>query len=394
MEWSFRSKHQLEIIKSIGVKLMLFVLTIIVSFIASLLFKNTRIIGALGFISLAWLAGTADERTTTDYAVYKIHFNSIGYEVSPFEKGYTVMSAYFSHIGFDYAEFRLLFVFLAFTILFFGVTLFTKNVAMFTWIYGITVFFNDATQTRNLMMISMVILGSAIFLKFSLIGKCLGILLILFSSQFHDLGFLFILIIPIFLINEKILKKIEVWIISVAGIILMFVTIFGNSILQRILVKFLTSFSSRNDSASNVQNNFSRGTSISIILLIWITVLLVLYLSNKFISSLSETQKIRIDQLKMLYSGIFISIITLFLIVMSPDYSRISRNAFLFFIILATIYITDSQPKSNLFKHGRILFVLSLILVTYTHTMIWGPDYQNSIAYIAKLKNSNIISGD
>lgn len=374
---------------------MLFVLTIVVSFVASLLFKKTRVIGALGFASLAWLAGTADGRTTTDYAVYKAHFDSIGYEVSPFEKGYAAMSAYFYHMGFDYAEFRLVFIFLAFIILFIGVNLFTKNVAMFTWMYGTTVFFNDATQTRNLMMISMVILGSALFYKFAVIGKCMGALLIIYSSQFHDLGFLFTLVIPIYFINLKILKRIEIWTITLSGLILFFMNIFGNSMIQWILVKFLGSFSSRIDSASNVQNHFSRGSSSSIILLIWITVLLVLYLSNKFITSLSkENQICKIDKLRMLYSGLFISITTLFLIVMSPDYSRISRNAFLFFIILAVIYCTEGKSKSILVKREVTLLVISLILVAYTHTFIWGPDYQNSIAYIAKLKNSDVISGD
>lgn len=374
---------------------MLFVLTIVVSFVASLLFKKTRVIGALGFASLAWLAGTADERTTLDYAVYKAHFDSIGYEVSPFEKGYASMSAYFYHMGFDYAEFRLVFIFLAFTILFIGVSLFTKNVAMFTWMYGITVFFNDATQTRNLMMISMVILGSALFYKFSVIGKCVGALLIIYSSQFHDLGFLFVLVIPIYFINLKILKRIEIWAITVSSLIIVFVTIFGNSMVQWILVKFLGLFSSRIDSVSNIQNHFSRGSSISIILLIWITVLLVLHLSNKFIFSLSDGNQIfRIDKFRMLYSGIFISITALFLIVMSPDYSRISRNAFLFFIILTIIYYTDGKSKSSLVKQETTLLVISLILVAYTHTFIWGPDYQNSIAYIAKLKNSDVISGD
>ena len=96
----------------------------------------------------------------------------------------------------------------------------------------------------------------------------------------------------------------------------------------------------------------------------------------------------------MLIAGMIVSILTLFLILMSPDYSRISRNAFLFFIILATMYFTNKSNKIVRVRGAKILFVLTLILMAYTHTMIWGNDYQKSIPYIAQLKDSNIISGE
>lgn len=373
---------------------MLLILTLMVSLITSLIFKNTRIIGAIGFSVLAWLAGSADGRTTTDYQVYQTHYYALGSEVSPFEKGYTVLSEYFNNLGFSYSDFRLIFAFCAFAILFFGVLLFTNNVAMFTWIYGSTVFFNDVTQIRNLMMIAMIILGCGLFIKSNLIIKLLGIAAIVLSTQFHDLGFLFIMIIPIYFIPKKYITKALGLVVGISLLVTMIIKIFGSSGVTNLIMRGLGAFSSRTDSVNNVQSHFSRGTSLSTIFLIGVTVLLVLYLSTSFTTYIQENMNINANKLKILYSGVFVSVFTLPLILLSPDYSRISRNAFLFFIIIIVIYYSGIINKKMLVKNRTILLIVFLALFTYIHTTIWGPEYQNSIPYIARIKDSNESSGD
>lgn len=374
---------------------MIFIMTMVISFVASVLMKNTRIVGAIGFFVLAWLAGSADARTTTDYGVYQTHYNALGLKVSPFEKGYTWLSTIFKNQGISYQEFRLYFVLLAFVILYIGVLMFTKNIAMFTWVYGVTVYFNDATQVRNLMMIALVVLGMGIFTTWNVaLGKVIGSIVILISSQFHDLGFLFFLVVPLFFVPKDLMKKISSITIGVSAFFALIISVFGNGMVTTLLVRFLTIFSSRSASSENVEAHFSRGTSLSVLILIWVSVLVVWHLSILFAQQLDSSVEFNGSKTRMLIAGMIVSILTLFLILMSPDYSRISRNAFLFFIILATMYFTNKSNKIVRVKGAKILFVLTLILMAYTHTMIWGNDYQKSIPYIAQLKDSNIISGD
>lgn len=374
---------------------MIFIMTMVISFIASVLMKNTRIVGAAGFFVLAWLAGSADARTTLDYGVYQTHYNALGLKVSPFEKGYTWLSTIFKNQGVSYQEFRLYFVLLAFVILYIGVLMFTKNIAMFTWVYGVTVYFNDATQVRNLMMIALVVLGMGIFTTWNVaLGKVIGSIVILISSQFHDLGFLFFLVVPLFFVPKDLMKKISSITIGVSAFFALIISVFGNGMVTTLLVRFLTIFSSRSASSENVEAHFSRGTSLSVLILIWVSVLLIWRLSILFARQLDSNVEFNGSKTRMLIAGMIVSILTLFLILMSPDYSRISRNAFLFFIILATMYFTNKSNKIVRVRGAKILFVLTLILMAYTHTMIWGNDYQKSIPYIAQLKDSNIISGE
>lgn len=374
---------------------MIFIMTVVISFVASVLMKNTRIVGAAGFFVLAWLAGSADARTTTDYGVYQTHYNALGLEVSPFEKGYTWLSTIFKNQGVSYQEFRLYFVLLAFVILYIGVLMFTKNIAMFTWVYGVTVYFNDATQVRNLMMIALVVLGMGIFTTWNVaLGKVIGSIVILISSQFHDLGFFFFMVVPLFFVPKDFMKKISSITIGVSAFFALIISVFGNGMVTTLLVRFLTIFSSRSASSENVEAHFSRGTSLSVLILIWVSVLVVWRLSILFAQQLDSNVEFNGSKTRMLIAGMIVSILTLFLILMSPDYSRISRNAFLFFIILATMYFTNKSNKIVRVRGAKILFVLTLILMAYTHTMIWGNDYQKSIPYIAQLKDSNIISGE
>ncbi|WP_056997003.1 EpsG family protein [Secundilactobacillus collinoides] len=254
---------------------MLFVITMLFCFISSLFIRNTRLIGFLAMMVLAYLAGDADPLTTIDYSVYLMHYNLLGFETSPFEKGYTVLSQFFFYHGLNYAQFRLFFAFLAFVIMFIGVSLFTKKVALFAGLYGLTVFFNDATQIRNLMMIAITILGAGLLAKKNRIPKIFGVFALLIASQFHDLGFVFLLVIvPLSLIKlDTLIRYYKYFVFFLYGVAAFFM-VNSDGIVINFFASFLSKFSSRDNSADNVLTSFGRGSSHSTIIFVWILLLL------------------------------------------------------------------------------------------------------------------------
>lgn len=365
---------------------MIFVITIISCFIISCFFKDTRFVGFIMMLNLAFLVGNTDPIMTTDYQVYLNHYNILGMEVSPFEHGYTLMSSFFFRQGYSYAQFRMIFSITSFVILFVGVSLFTKKVALFTGIYGVTVFFNDATQIRNLMMISLVILGAGLLVKNSKALNALGVLSMILSTQFHDLGFVFlIIIVPLSFVKVDLVKKyFNQIVVTFFAIGILFMTINTNVIVE-LFSKFLSKFSSRTDSATNILARFGRGTSWTTIILVWISLILFAIVLKILVKSL-DYQNLKSVKISMIGSGI--ALLTIFLIVIAPDYSRIARNSFLFLIILFCVFIEKKGDiifnKNNILK---AILILSLFTVTaYVHTTIWGDSYVQSIPYIANLR--------
>ncbi|WP_455387177.1 EpsG family protein [Lactiplantibacillus pentosus] len=367
---------------------MLFGITVIICFLSSALLKKTKFIGFLALMVFAFLAGDANLSTTLDYQVYMNHYNLLGWETSPFEKGYTLLSSAVSHAGYTYAQFRMFFAVLALLILFMGLCLFTDKIALFAGIYGCTVFFNDATQIRNLMMISLVVLGAGLLAKEKYVFKILGVAVLLLSTQFHDLGFVFaVIIIPLSFLNmESIQRLYKYWIIGLYLLGAVFAFSSNVSIVQ-LFATLLTKFSSRSNSAENVLTNFGRGNSLSTIIMMWMTLFLLSILITELTRACLRTNVDR-EKVKILYIGSAISMVVAFFIVLAPDYSRISRNAFVFVLILLCVTLEQKTivflTKQNL---ARLLLLVGVItLTTYINIQIWGPSFAESLPYLAQLK--------
>lgn len=368
---------------------MLYIITMLICFSTGILVKKTKILGFCGMMILAYLAGNANPMTTIDYSVYAAHYNLLGWEVSPFEKGYTILSQFFYNNGMDYAHFRLIFAFLAFIILFFGVCLFTNRVALFVGLYGTTVFFNDATQIRNLMMIALVILGSGLLAKSNKVIKLLGIISLLIATQFHDLGFVFLLVLaPLSFVNISVLKRFYKYIVALLFTFGIIFSVASNTAIIQIFASFLTKFSSRTNSAENVVTSFGRGNSHSTVILVWIS-LILLVIVLKIMMRMADQMKIgETVKIKMLFLGSSMALLVAFLIVLAPDYSRISRNAFLFLILFLCFIF---EQKGNLYITKRnisklVLILCLLIFTTYINTTLWGSTYYDSIPYLARIK--------
>lgn len=367
---------------------MLFIGVMIVCFIVGFCFNDTRTVGLVGLMVLAYLAGAANPITTIDYSTYLVHYNALGWETSPFERGYTQLALLFSNHGVSYAQFRVCFAVLAFVALFLGVCMFTKNVALFAGLYGVSVFFNDATQIRNLMMISIVILGAGFLAQDKPSLKILGVGILWLSTQFHDLGFVFfLLLVPLSFVKFKTLLKFYKIIVPLLFGLGFIFSITSNSSIIQIISNFLTRFSSRNNSAQNVIANFGRGNSNSTTILMWVTLLLFSFALLMLVKIAGHSQ-LETPKIKILFIGSAIAMLVAFLIVLAPDYSRISRNAFLFFLILMCVVVDQNAISFSRNHLSRIFLLVSvLMLTTYVNTTIWGPLYVNSIPYIARIKN-------
>lgn len=368
---------------------MLFLITIFICFLSSLVLKNTRITGFFALMVFAFLAGAADPATTTDYSVYETHYNLLGYEVSPFEKGYTNLSMLFSSHGYTYNSFRLFFAILACLILFIGVCMFTKKVALFAGMYGLTIFFNDATQIRNLMMISLVVLGAGLLTYKNPVLKLIGIGVLIISTQFHDLGFLFALVLIVLsTVNGEILYKYYKYVVGILFGLGALFSVGSRTSIINIFSTFLTKFSSRTNSAENVINSFGRGNSWSTIIVVWVSLIIlsIVLVKLKDILLLAKEGR-QAFKIKILFIGSSISMLVSFLIVIAPDYSRVSRNAFLFFLIMVCMCFENSNFKNVIKNNATLIFLLLVVLAstTYINTTIWGSNYYDSIPYLMRL---------
>lgn len=368
---------------------VIFIITILICFISSIFMSNTKVIGFFALMVFAYLAGSPDPNHILDYSVYENHYNILKWEVSPFEKGYTNLSLLFYNRGLEYAQFRLIFAILACVILFVGVCLFTKKVALFAGLYGITVFFNDATQIRNLMMISLVILGAGLFARKNKVSKVTGIIALFFATQFHDLGFVYLIIIPIFgFFNMKTLRKIYTYAVGILFFLGFFFSIGNKSKIVQLISQFLTSFSSRSSSAENVVNNFGRGNSLSNVILVWCSLALFSITLIILLDAVSGVIPENSVKAKILFLGSATAMIVVYLILLAPDYSRISRNSFLFLLLLLCFVLENKrftrELKPNIIKY--VIIISTLFAVTYVNTTIWGPNYYQTIPYLAKIK--------
>lgn len=368
---------------------MVYLFTIAICLITGVVFKNTKIIGFFGLMVLAYITGFANPLTTLDYGDYLNHYNIQGFEVSPFEKGYTLASSFFLKHGFDYTQFRIIISYIAFICIFIGICYFTNNVALFTGIYGVSFFFLDAIQIRNLIMFSILILGAGVLSINRKKNRILGLILIFISTQFHDLGyiFLFFFLILNFINMEKIEKYFNLYVGLSFSLGVILFAFNSTSLMTGILARLLSHLSSRSASAENMLLKYGRGNSISTIFIVWFT-LILLYISLRFIINDIKSRKICVNdnKVKILFIGCMVSFMVSFLVVLAPDYLRLERIALYFFIIFLCMIKDHIQLKTKV-DYEKLIIIFSLLLVsTYINNKIWGPEYWQSIPFLIGIK--------
>lgn len=369
---------------------MIYILGELCTGISSLLTKKNKVIGFLGFLVLAFLMGSADPRTTTDYPAYEYYYNYGGLTGNfYFEKGYSLISYFFYKCGFNYQTFRIIISFLGFLILFLGVKRFTNNIAFFSFVYGITLFFNDATQVRNFLMISLVIFALSFLVKNPQKKDYLiCCLIIILSGEIHSLGFLFIIVPFLNMIDINKLKKYYNLIIIITATIIIFSLMLRRQIVRIIL--WLVSYINTRQGLSyriltKYSNNQLGSRNILIICGIVMVSVAILYIAFYLLNNCYVTDLLM--KSKIISCVLLLSLTTTPLLTVAIDYSRISRNTFLFFIILISMYFENKKSYRciNIIVTGS--FLITSVLMTYLNTIIWGPLYIQSIPYLMKVLN-------
>ena len=369
---------------------MIFLFSEFFQFIYQLFKRRTKIVGAVGIAVLAYLAGSASATTTTDYPVYESYYYVAQTGNFYFEKGYSHLGLILLNHGFDYAQFRLFFATLSALILYIGVRRFTENVSFFSFAYGLTVFFNDATQIRNFMMIAIIILALSFLVKLNLKNILISIVLICVSAQFQSLGYFFLLIVAIRVIPSDYFKKGLAWLMGIELLLLLISKIMGISTIISVLTKIASRITNRGNLVSKLSGQYNYGSSMTNFFGVAVSMILVLlvsyYLMTRYPKNIDYQNK-----MYPLYCGVIACFLALPLLFLAIDYSRIQRNGFLFFLIIVAIFLENTDFSGvNWHKNSGIFIVIVVVcvLVAVVNYHIWGPLYQQSIPYLAKILKS------
>lgn len=366
---------------------MIFILSEFVQLIYSFFSKKSRFLGLWGILFLGYLAGAANPNTTTDYSTYESHYYDVSLASGYFEKGYTQLGQFMYRHGLSYADFRLIISIVCAVILYMGVRRFTKNIALFSALYGITVFFNDATQSRNFIMISLVVLGASFLIDITKKNIIIAAILILISAQFQSLGYIFLLLIPLIFISKKNISLVTVYVIGTSFLVTLFFKAIGMNRVVGLLSRVAGLIGNRENLVQKISMQYLNGTSNGKLVLLTSSTLFGLYVIYRCIR-LSENNPNMVNKLHVIYVANVISMVTLPLLLLAVDYSRIQRNIFLFTLIGIALFFENSYLIEKRKVYPIIAFTILLcMLVAFTHYYIWGILYQNSVPYLAHIKN-------
>lgn len=367
---------------------MLFLISEFIQLMTQFITKKSKMIGLAGILILAYIAGTVNPSTTTDYATYS---GAYYYNYQPdnyyFERGYSSIAAFFLKHGWSYADFRLIFVLVSGIILFIAISRFTQNVAFFSFFYGATIFFNDATQVRNFMMMALVSLAMSFLIQINIKNIIISIIIIIVSAQFQSLGYIFILVVfirllPLEWISEHVLLLSAI-ILSVVGV----AAVIGKNLLLKLATNIVASLPGRESLLDKVSGQYTYGTVITKLLLVIFAAFLAFLVENYFFRISLNQYSDDHNKIAILYSGVLLSLFTLPLLFLAVDYSRIQRNVWYFVLISAAIFFEHVKISVREKYLAFIMFILLSGSFAYTHTHVWGPIYEQSIPYIMRIKH-------
>lgn len=350
--------------------------------------KKNYWIGFLGLLILAYIAAVTSPLHNADYASYMNNYNVIAHLPSSsfhFEKGYTYFGIFFFRLGLSYPQFRFVFSMLCVFIMYIGVRRFTNNVALFSCIYGATVFIIDSVQMRNFMMISIVILGLSFLINLSFRNVLFSIVTILISGQFHSLGYLFLIAVFLRLISFDFLLDKMWWFMGISAFIILLINVVGVSTITRVLATIIGMVSNRSNIVEKISSQYNYGTVPIRYVAVAISALCSFALLGLIVKVLMLNADDRLNnKLKVLYCGALLSIITLPTLSLAVDYSRIPRASFFFVIIgIALYYERPEQLKITKMRSLITFFVIIVCAMTaFAHFFTWGTAYRSNFLYL------------
>lgn len=362
---------------------MLFATSQFFSLIYEFFSKKGRLIGLITLLCLGYLAGDADPQTTSDYTMYSTIYKQSGVStVNYFEKGYSEMARFFLSHNFDYAQFRLVFAILAAIILYLGVSKFTKNVPLFSVLYGCTVFCADATQIRNFMMISIVVFAYSFLIKASFKNYIIAIALVLVAAQFHSTGYFFLIGILLNLFPTYDGRFTGFILLPVEILTSLFIALFGTSSVTSFLSGIAGLIGGRDTLSSKLTQQYNYGTQTEIVIAMGLLITLAVVFEAVLLDKDDFKERV-------LFNGMLVGLFSIPTLELALDYSRISRNAFLFAFI-AIAYYFEKHQFSKLDDKRKLSMIGLLIVcvgVGFVYLHFLGSEFTQSIPYLLKLIN-------
>ncbi|MFD1393848.1 EpsG family protein [Lacticaseibacillus jixianensis] len=353
--------------------------------------RKTQVISALGMLMLWYLAAFSSPVHNLDYGTYQYQYTIMPIEPPSawhFEKGYSYLGILFSKMGFSYQTYRSFLCLVAIIALYIGVRRFTQNVSLFAGIYGATVFLLDATQLRNFVMISIVVLAISFLQEVTPKNVIVSVLLILISAQFHSLGYLFLLAVILRMLPFSFLYKYAMGFVGFSIGLILLINIVGVRNILKLAGTILAVVSSRGNLASKVSHQYGDGSVLIRYVAVAVSTLaafLLIWLLYKVVA-MSATPVLQ-NQFQLLYSVILMAVITLPTLSLADDYSRIPRSIFLFVIIAVAAYYEHST-EIQLTKMRSLVTVLVIIVCAmngFSHLYMWGTAFRGSLLYLLQL---------
>lgn len=345
--------------------LILWIISIVISFASTVLRKYERITGFISLIFLAIIQGNPNY----DYGDAIVYLHDYLFQTHQFEKGYNLITNFFSQY-IDYQYFRLLSSFVFLLSIGFIVCKFTKYLSAFTLFYSIGAFPNDVQQVRNQMATVFLVLAGLALCKISKksIAFLFSIALIYMASLFHSIALIFVLL-PFLFYFKNLESRLSQ--ISLFGLLLLVVFKFlPISVINTFINSVLTKFGSRTDAGSNIINIYSFNV---VPYRIWILLIILTFYAFYLIRGskvLSVNRKISsIRQLEI--CSFVIWIIGLLLMTTSIEYIRILRIASVFLFVYSAScleYVQQKQGSSLVIKTMlfSIVLLITQILIYYS----------------------------
>lgn len=329
--------------------LIINILLLIFSTMEIVLKKSLKKIYLINFSILFFIF--AFNRENSDYENYIKIFNS-GLSAGNFEIGYIYLTKFIKYIGGSHNTIIILLAIFNFYIIY---KYNRYNYNIFIFLYFIYNFLFDINQIRNLLMILMVYSGIYLLEQKNI---KLGSLLIFLSIFIHQLA-LFYIIGVIFYYLVKGNKKIVFKILILSNIIGVLFFIFGNDLLEKLLILFSRRFS------------YFKGRNLGYL------IDLFQYILNLILLKITLNKKNKKINL-LLFSWIWVFIFFPLSFISKELYTRIYRNSY-----YAKISVILSNFKEFTLKKRLIILVLlildmSIYMITF---------YVRSYEFIIKIVN-------
>lgn len=362
---------------------MAFIFAEIEQFFGAFSKRGRFFFGFLGLVILALIAGITNPDINLDYPTYSSYYNATGATGSMyFEKGYSILGLIAYRLGLDYSTFRLIFCLAIAVVLSIGVWRFTHNLSLFGLVYGSTIFIEDTVQVRNWAMIAVVILGMSFLINPTTKNKWIAFFLILFAAQLQSVGYFFFVALILELVpSDK--KSATYTTFGMISIVLFLGTLISRSFFIEMVSKLAGFVVQRENIEWRLATRYGASSSHTYLYVMFVTMIVFCcaFAMKQELLRQKDTELSR--KIGILYSGFFVSLVAFPFLVLAPDYSRVPRNAFLFFIIEFAIYCSFSKRKNLLIISG---FLISCVLVAIVNWYVWGTTFYQAVPYLLFLK--------